>query len=202
MSTKLVMLFDHLILCRALLLLPQSFPVSRPYLMSWLFTSGSQSIGLSASASVLPMKIQDWFLQDWQVGSPCSPRDSQESSLTSQFNSIKSSALSLLHGPTLTSIHDYWKNNSFDNMDLCQQSDVLLFNMMSSLVTAFLPRSQRLLISWLQTPSIVILEPKKIKSVTASTFSYLLLWSDRENTLTEIYNFSCDIVIGLQLQII
>ena len=202
MSTKLVMLFDHLILCRALLLLPQSFPVSRPYLMSWLFTSGSQSIGLSASASVLPMKIQDWFLQDWQVGSPCSPRDSQESSLTPQFNSIKSSALSLLHGPTLTSIHDYWKNNSFDNMDLCQQSDVLLFNMMSSLVTAFLPRSQRLLISWLQTPSIVILEPKKIKSVTASTFSYLLLWSDRENTLTEIYNFSCDIVIGLQLQII
>ena len=196
------MLFDHLILCRALLLLPQSFPVSRPYLMSWLFTSGSQSIGLSASASVLPMKIQDWFLQDWQVGSPCSPRDSQESSLTPQFNSIKSSALSLLHGPTLTSIHDYWKNNSFDNMDLCQQSDVLLFNMMSSLVTAFLPRSQRLLISWLQTPSIVILEPKKIKSVTASTFSYLLLWSDRENTLTEIYNFSCDIVIGLQLQII
>ena len=202
MSTKLVMLFDHLILCRALLLLPQSFPVSRPYLMSWLFTSGSQSIGLSASASVLPMKIQDWFLQDWQVGSPCSPRDSQESSLTPQFNSIKSSALSLLHGPTLTSIHDYWKNNSFDYMDLCQQSDVLLFNMMSSLVTAFLPRSQRLLISWLQTPSIVILEPKKIKSVTASTFSYLLLWSDRENTLTEIYNFSCDIVIGLQLQII
>ena len=178
MSTKLVMLFDHLILCRALLLLPQSFPVSRPYLMSWLFTSGSQSIGLSASASVLPMKIQDWFLQDWQVGSPCSPRDSQESSLTPQFNSIKSSALSLLHGPTLTSIHDYWKNNSFDYMDLCQQSDVLLFNMMSSLVTAFLPRSQRLLISWLQTPSIVILEPKKIKSVSFHIFPIYLPWSD------------------------
>ena len=54
------------------------------------------------------------FLQDWLVGSPCSPRDTQESSATSQFESISSSALSLLYGPTLTSIHDYWKNHHFD----------------------------------------------------------------------------------------
>ena len=54
------------------------------------------------------------LLQDELVGSPCSPRDSQESSPTSQFKSINSSALSLLHSPTLTSIHDYWKNHSFD----------------------------------------------------------------------------------------
>ena len=56
------------------------------------------------------------FFQDWLVWSPCSPRNSQESSPTVQFNSINSSALSLLYGPTLTSIHDYWKNHSFDYM--------------------------------------------------------------------------------------
>ena len=54
------------------------------------------------------------LLQNGLVGSPCSPRDSQESSPTPQFRSISSSALSLLHSPTLTSIHDYWKNHSLD----------------------------------------------------------------------------------------
>ena len=67
------------------------------------------------------------FLEEWLVWSPCCPRDSQESSPTPQFKSINSLALSLLHGPTLTSIHDYWKNHSFDNMDLWQQSDVSAF---------------------------------------------------------------------------
>ena len=59
------------------------------------------------------------FLQDWLVGSPCSPRDSQESSPTPQFENISSLALSFLFNPTLMSIHDYWKNHSFDKMDLC-----------------------------------------------------------------------------------
>ena len=60
---------------------PQSFPASGSFPMSQLFTSGGQRIGVSASASVLPMNIQDWFfLWDGPVGSPCSPRDSQESS--------------------------------------------------------------------------------------------------------------------------
>ena len=54
------------------------------------------------------------LLQKGLVGSPCSPRDSQESSPTPQFKSISSSALSLLHSPTLTSIHDYWENHSLD----------------------------------------------------------------------------------------
>ena len=58
-----------------------------------------------------------------------------------------------------------------DYMDLCQQSNVFLFNMLSSLVIAFLPRSKHLLISWLQSPSAVILEPQKIKSATVSTVS-------------------------------
>ena len=79
--------------------------------------------------------------------------------------------LSLLYGPTLTSIHDYWKKHSFDYMDLCQQSNVSAFYMPSKLVIAFLPRSKRLLISWLQSPFAVILEPKKIKSLTVNIFS-------------------------------
>ena len=67
------------------------------------------------------------FLQDGLVGSPCSPRDSQESSPAPQFKGISSLALSLLYGPTLTSIHDYWKNHSFNYMDLCWQSGVSAF---------------------------------------------------------------------------
>ena len=54
------------------------------------------------------------FILDWLVGYPYSPRDSQESSPTPQFKSISSLVLSFLYGPTLTSIHDYWKNHSFD----------------------------------------------------------------------------------------
>ena len=61
------------------------------------------------------------------VWSPCSSRDSQESSPTPQFKSINSLALSLLYGPTLTSIHDYWKNHSFDCTDLCWQCNVSAF---------------------------------------------------------------------------
>ena len=67
------------------------------------------------------------LLQDELVGSPYSPRDSQESSPTPQFKSINSSALSLLHSPTLTSIHDHWKNHSFNYKDLCHQNDVSAF---------------------------------------------------------------------------
>ena len=92
----------------------QSFPASGSFLMSQLFTSGGQSIGVSASALVLPMNTQDWPPLGWLVGSPCSPRDSQESSPTPQFKSINSSVLSFLYSLTLTSIHDHWKNHSFD----------------------------------------------------------------------------------------
>ena len=67
------------------------------------------------------------FLCDWLVGSPCSPRDSRESSPTLQLKSINSSALSLLYGPTLTSIYIYQKNHSFDYMDFWRQSDTSAF---------------------------------------------------------------------------
>ena len=92
----------------------QSFPASGSFPFSQFFASGGQSIGVSASTSVLPMNIQDWLPLGWMVGSPCSPGDSQESSPTPQFKSINSSALTFLYSPTLTSIHDYWKNHSFD----------------------------------------------------------------------------------------
>ena len=100
---------------------PQSFPASRSLLQM---------------AKVLELQIQhqtfQWlfrvdFLQDWLVWSPCSPRDSQESLQTPQLKSINSLVLSFLYGPTLTSIHDYWKNHSFDYMDLCWQSNVSAF---------------------------------------------------------------------------
>ena len=93
---------------------PQSLPVSESFPMSQLFTWGGQSTGVSALASFLPKKSQADLLQNGLVGSPCSPRDSQESSPTPQFKSINSSALSFLHSPTLTSIHDHWKNHSLD----------------------------------------------------------------------------------------
>ena len=75
----------------------KSFSASESFLMSQFFASGGHSIGVSASASVLPMNIQDWFPYGGLVGSPCSPRDSQESFPTPQFKSINSSALSFLY---------------------------------------------------------------------------------------------------------
>ena len=68
-----------------------------------------------------------YLLQDGLVGSPCSPRDSQESSPKPQFKSINFEALSFLHSPTLTSIHNHWKNHSLDQTDICWQSNVSAF---------------------------------------------------------------------------
>ena len=88
-----------------------------------------------------------------------------------QFKSINSSVLSFLYGPSLTSIHDYWKTIALTRQTFVGWVMSLLFNMLSRLVIAFLPRNKHLLVSWLQSPSAVILEPKKIKSVTVSTVS-------------------------------
>ena len=91
---------------------------------SQFFTSGGQSIGASALASVLPMNIQDWFPLGLTGLISFYPRDSQESSPTPQVKNINSLVLSFLYGPTLTSILDYWKNHTFDNMDLSWQNNV------------------------------------------------------------------------------
>ena len=114
MSIKLVMPSNHLIFCHPLLLLPSIFPsigvfsnesalcIRWPKYWSFSFTN-SPSNEYSGLIS---------FRMDW-LDLLCSLRDSQESSPTPQFKSINSSALSFLYSPTLTSIHDYWKNHSF-----------------------------------------------------------------------------------------
>ena len=93
----------------------QFFPASGSFQMSQFFASGGQSIGVSASASVLPMNIQDWFPLGWTGWDLFAVQGTlKESSPTPQFKSINSSVLSFLYSPALTSIHDYWKNHSFD----------------------------------------------------------------------------------------
>ena len=78
--------------------------------------------------------------------------------------------MSLYH-PAFTTIHDHWEDHSLDYTDFVSRVMSLLSNTLSRFVIAFLPKSNHLLISWLQSPSTAILEPKKRKSVTTSTFS-------------------------------
>ena len=121
MSIESVMTSNHLILCCPLLLTPSIFPNIRVFSSeSVLHIRWPKYWSFSFSMSFQCIFRTD-FLQDGLVGSPCSPRDSQDSSPTPQFKSITSLALSLLYGPTLTSIHDYWKNHSFDKTNLCWQ---------------------------------------------------------------------------------
>ena len=146
MSMESVMSSNHLILCHPLLLLPKSFPASGSFQMSQLFTSCGQSIGASGSASVLPMKSWlislkiDWFDQVAVQGTLknlIQPHNLKASILWR-------SAFGMVQVPA--SVHDYWKNHSFDYMNLCQQSDVSAFLYAKSVI-AFLPRSKCLLIS-------------------------------------------------------
>ena len=90
----------------------QPFPALGSFQLSQFSTSGGQSIGVSASASVLPVNIQDWSPLGWTGW--ISLQSKGLSSLLQQFKSISSLALSFLYSPTLTSIHDHWKNNSLD----------------------------------------------------------------------------------------
>ena len=84
-----------------------SFPASGSFPVSQFFASGGQRIGVSASASILPVGLKTDFLYDGLVRSPFSPGDPQESSpITPQFKNISSSVLSFLYSPSLTSIHD------------------------------------------------------------------------------------------------
>ena len=108
MSIESVMPSNHLVICWPLLPPPSIFPTSGSFPMNQLFTSGGQRIG--ASASVLPVNIQDWFplgLAGWI--------SLQSKGLSRVFSNTSSKAsnslvLSILHGPTLTSIHDQWNN--------------------------------------------------------------------------------------------
>ena len=103
----------------------------------------------------------------------------KESSLAPQFENINSSALILLYGPTLTSIHDYWKNTALTILTFVGKVMSLFFNMLSRSVIVFLPKSKRLLVSRLQSSSAEILEAKKIEICHCfHFFPFFLPWSD------------------------
>ena len=143
----------------------QSFP------MSWLFASGGQSTGFSASASLVPINIQDWFplgLTGW-----ISLQSKGPSSLL-QHHSSKASILRYSAFFIVQLSHPYMttgKTIALTRWTFVGKVMSLLFNMLSRLVITFLLRSKRLLISWPQSPSAVILEPPKIKSVTVPIVS-------------------------------
>ena len=133
---------------------PQSFPASGSFPVSQLYPSGSQILELQHQSFQWIFGVD--ILYDWLILYPCSLRDSQEFSPVPQFESIISSMLSLLKGPTLTSVHDYWKNHSFNYTDLCWQR---------------FPSKEQESFNFVAAVTICSdLEPKKIKSVTASTF--------------------------------
>ena len=142
----------------------QSVPASGSFPMSHFFTSGGQSIAASASASVLALIIQDWFPLQLTGLSSCSPGDSPKSSPTLQFKSINSLALSFLYGPLSHPYMTTGKTIALTRWTFVGKVMSLLFHMPSRLDIAFLARSRCLLIAWLQSPSAVILEPKKIQS--------------------------------------
>ena len=122
MSIESVMPANNLILCCPFSFCPQSFPASGSFSISQLFLSGGKSIG--ASALVLPMNIQSWFPLGLTGLISLLSRGLTRVFSSTQFKNIDSPVLGKLYGPALTSIHDYWKNHSFDYMDLYWQSDV------------------------------------------------------------------------------
>ena len=168
MSVKLVMPSNHLILCHPPLLLPSIFPSIRVFSNeSVLRIRWSFSFSISPSneySGLISFKI-DWF-----------DLLAVQGTLKSLFHSSKASILQCSAFFMVQLTHPYMTTGK--SIALTRQIFVgkvmyLLFNMLSRLVIAFLPRSKNLLILWLQSPSAVILEPRKIKSATVSTVSHL-----------------------------
>ena len=93
---------------------PQSLPASESFPMSQPFTLGGQSIGISALASIPPINTQDWSPLEWTSWISLQSKGLKSLLQQPQLKSINSLALSFLHSPTLTSIHDHWKNHSLD----------------------------------------------------------------------------------------
>ena len=138
--------------------------------MSQFFASGGQSVGASASTSVLPMNTQDSFRMDWL--DLLAVQGTLKSLL--QHHSSKASILWLSAFFIVQLSHPYMttgKTIALIRWTLVGKVMSLLLNILSRLLITFLPRSKHLLISWLQSPFAVILEPRKIKSATVSTVS-------------------------------
>ena len=171
-SIQLVMLSNHLILYCALLLLPSIFPSIRVFSnesvprIRWPnYESSSFSISPSNEYSGLISFRMDW-LDLLAVQGTLKSLPHHHSS-----KSINFLVLSFLYTVTLTSIYDLWKTIALTRWTLISKVMSPIFNMLSRLVIAFLARGKHLLISWLQSPSAVILEPPKIKSLTVSIVS-------------------------------
>ena len=165
MSIESVITSNHLIFCHPLLLSPSVFSSIRVFSNESVLQIRWPKYW-SFSFSISPSnEYSGWFPLGWDnltflvmesmVGSPCSPRDSQESSPTPQFKSINYSALSFPHSPTVPYITT-GKTIALTRQTFVGKVMSLLFNMLSRLVITFLPRSKRLLISWLQSPSAAI----------------------------------------------
>ena len=161
----------------------QSFPATRSFPRSQFFASGGQSIGASASVSFLPVSTQDWFplglgglisLQSKGLSRVLFSNTFSNFSPTPQFKSINSLVLSCSAFSYMTT----GKTIALTRQSFVGKVMSLLFKMLSWLVITFLPRSKRLLISWLQSPSAVILELKKIACHCFHCFPIYLPWSD------------------------
>ena len=140
----------------------QSFPASGSFPMSQFFAPGSQRIEVSVSTSVLPMNIQNWSPLGWTGWISL-----QSKGLKSLLQHHSSKASILRHSAffTVQLSHPYMttgKTRALIRQTFVGKVKSLFFNMLSRLVIAFLPRSKHLLISWLQSPFAVILEPPKI----------------------------------------
>ena len=166
------MLSNHLILCHPLLLPPSIFPSNRvfpnesPVRIRWpKYWSFSLSISSSNEFSGLIFCRIDWF--DLLAVQGTLKSLLQHHSLKARILRHSAFFIVQLSHPYMT----IGKTIGLTRWTFVGKVMSLLFNMLSRLVIAFLPRSKCLLISWLQSPSAVILEPKKIKSVTVSTFS-------------------------------
>ena len=143
---------------------PQSLPVSGSFPMSQLFASAGQNMGISASVSVLPMETQELSPLGWTDW--ISLQSKGLSSLL-QHHSSKASILWCSAFFTVQFSHPYMttgKTIALTRRTFVGKVMSLLLNMLSRLVITFLPRSKSLLMSWLQSPSAVILEPPKINS--------------------------------------
>ena len=173
---ELVMPSHHLILCHPFCFGPYSFPASLSFPVSQLFTSGGQSIGASASATVLPVNTQGWFLLgltgliSWL-----------SKGLSRVFSNTTASILQCSVFFMVQLSHPYMTTGKTIAVTIrifVGKVMSLLFNMLSRFVIAFLPRSKHLLISWLKSPSTVILEPRKTKSQCFHCFPIYLPQND------------------------
>ena len=166
MSIESMITSSRLILYCTLLLL-SIFPSMRVFFpMSWLFTSGGQSVGASSLASILPMNIQGWFHLGLTGLISLLVQGALKSLL--QHHSLEASILLCSAFFVVQLSHPYMttgKTIALTTQTFVRKVISLLFNTLSRFVIACLPRSRCLYISWLQSPSAVILEPKKIKSI-------------------------------------